>query len=162
MGTKTCISCGKARNTNKFSQNFKLKNGKPGFRNVCRDCDSLRKKKFISSTPYTYLTKVHTQSKSKRSKDMEWLITAEDLHDLWDEQGGRCALSGIFMTYGKDGNGVKEFNASIDRIDSSKPVYSRTNVQLVTYRVNIMKHTLTEDLLLWWCRNLIAKHDKID
>ena len=22
MGTKTCISCGKARNTNKFSQNF--------------------------------------------------------------------------------------------------------------------------------------------
>ena len=25
MGTKICISCGKARNTNKFSQNFKLK-----------------------------------------------------------------------------------------------------------------------------------------
>ena len=53
MGTKICISCGKARNTNKFSQNFKLKNGQPGFRNVCRDCDSLRKNKFISSTPYT-------------------------------------------------------------------------------------------------------------
>ena len=29
------------------------------------------------------------------------------------------------------------------------------NIQLVCSRVNILKHSLSEDLLYWWCKNII-------
>ena len=35
--------------------------------------------------------------------------------------------------------------------------YVHGNVQLVAYRINIMKHTLSEDQLYWWVKNLVEK-----
>ena len=84
---------------------------------------------------------------------MEFTITKEDVVGLWDKQEGRCAISGVFLTHHKDGSGTKEYNASIDRISGEKG-YIYQNVQLVAYRINIMKHTLPEDMFYWWVKTI--------
>jgi len=72
---------------------------------------------------------------------------------LWYKQEGRCALSGVHLTHHVDGRGVKEFNASVDRINNDVH-YEPQNVQLVAYRINIMRHTLSEDMFWWWVKTI--------
>jgi len=101
---------------------------------------------------------LNVQLKSQRLKqDIEYGITTEDVIDMWEMQGGKCALSGMLMTHQRDGTygdrKKKEFNASIDRINPQGP-YVRENVQLVAARVNTMKHTLGEDMFMWWVKNI--------
>ena len=79
----------------------------------------------------------------------------EQLYILWDLQGGKCALSGVYLTW-QTGEGSQDFNASIDRKDPNKG-YIPENIQLVAFRVNVMKHTLGESEFYWWCKNIIAK-----
>ena len=62
------------------------------------------------------------------------------------------------MTWQKDGSGKKELNISIDRIDPHIG-YILGNIQLVTTRVNILKHSLTEDELYWWCKNIVVNKE---
>ena len=57
------------------------------------------------------------------------------------------------MTHHVDGRGTKEFNASIDRINPDLG-YAPQNIQLVAYRVNIMRHTLSVDMFWWWVKNI--------
>jgi len=82
---------------------------------------------------------------------------------LWKKQDGRCALSGVPLTFhqsGGYGDGKKgEFNASIDRINPSGP-YLPENIQLVAMRVNYMKNVLSEEMFFWWVRNLHDNYSK--
>ena len=71
---------------------------------------------------------------------------------------GKCALTGLFMTYHKDGSGTRGLNASIDRIDPDIE-YLVTNIQLVCSRANIIKHTLKEDELYWWAKNIVESKE---
>ena len=77
---------------------------------------------------------------------------------LWDKQNGRCALSGAFMTWHKGGE-KRNTNVSIDRIDPNIE-YVLPNIQLVCWRVNLIKHTMTEDELYWWCKNIVTHKEK--
>jgi hypothetical protein len=125
---------------------------------VCQQCVTLQRARKTSATPESYLRVLNVQLKSQRLKqDIEYGITTEDVIDLWEMQGGKCALSGMLMTHQRDGTygdrKKKEFNASIDRINPQGP-YVRENVQLVAARVNTMKHTLGEDMFMWWVKNI--------
>ena len=62
------------------------------------------------------------------------------------------------MTYHKDGGGKRDLNASIDRIDPDIE-YIVTNIQLVCSRANMMKHTLKEDELYWWAKNIVESKE---
>ena len=73
----------------------------------------------------------------------------------WERQGGKCALSGVRMTWAKDGKGRKEMNVSLDRINPDVGYVTKPmNVQLVCLRINLMKHTLEEHELHWWIQNI--------
>lgn len=63
-------------------------------------------------------------------------VTTEELFDLLEGQGGRCAISGLEMQ--RHGLAHNPFLASIDRIDSECG-YQAGNVQLVCLWVNKMK-----------------------
>lgn len=148
--TKVCSLCGKALDKSKF----------PAKRasNVCITCKSQQQESRISKSYENFLRNLHSQSKSgnthgTRSRDLLWDITSEDLTKMWEKQGGKCALSGVYLTHHKDGSGAKEYNASIDRISGEKG-YTVQNTQLVCYRINIMKHTLSEDLFYWWVKTI--------
>jgi len=127
-------------------------------RGVCQQCVTLQKAKKTSATPESYLQVLNTQLKSQRLKQgIQYDLTKEDVVDLWETQNGKCALSGVLMTHQRDGTygdrKKKEFNASIDRINPNGP-YVRQNVQLVANRINTMKHTLSQDMFMWWIKNI--------
>ena len=151
--SRLCTSCNKVR---KLSQFEKLKDG--SYRGVCIACQLAQRARKTSATPEAYLQMLNIQLKSHRSKqDIQYELTTEDVVDMWEAQGGRCALSGVLMTHHRDGalgdGKQKELNASIDRINPQGP-YVRENVQLVVNRVNTMKHTLGEDMFMWWVKNI--------
>jgi hypothetical protein len=146
-----CTSCNKVKLLSQFET---FKEGQ--VRGICQQCVTLQRARKTSATPESYLRVLNVQLKSQRLKqDIEYGITTEDVIDMWEMQGGKCALSGVLMTHQRDGTygdrKKKEFNASIDRINPQGP-YVRENVQLVAARVNTMKHTLGEDMFMWWVR----------
>jgi len=102
---------------------------------------------------------VYSKLKAAR-KDMEWDIDLDHVKCLWHKQEGRCALSGVFMTW-HGGEGRQDLNISIDRKNSDKG-YIIENVQLVTQRINTMKHTLGESEFYWWCKNVVHNKENAD
>ena len=124
----------------------------------CSTCRYTARRKAASATPQNFLTRSFGQLKHARMKKEKskkgWEITLEDVLELWELQKGRCALTGLFMTFHKDGSGRRDLNVSIDRIDPDVE-YLVTNIQLVCLRVNTIKHTLKEDELYWWCKNIV-------
>ena len=158
QGSRLCTSCNKVKLLSQF-ETFK-----DGFvRGLCQQCVTLQKAKKTSATPESYLQVLNTQLKSQRLKQgVQYDLTKEDVVDLWETQNGKCALSGVLMTHQRDGTygdrKKKEFNASIDRINPNGP-YVRQNVQLVANRINTMKHTLSQDMFMWWIKNI---HEHFD
>ena len=93
-----------------------------------------------------------------KKRGLAFEIDIDKVMQIWEEQRGRCALSGVLMQAAKDGKGRrgKDLNVSLDRIDQEKGyLYSPRNVQLVCLRVNFMKHTMEESDLFWWCQNIV-------
>jgi hypothetical protein len=72
-----------------------------------------------------------------KTKNLPFDITAHDLLDLYHEQEGCCAISGIpFDLTKSDVDGTPRFNTvSLDRIVPHKG-YIKGNVRLVCYQVN--------------------------
>ena len=152
--SRLCTSCNSFLPLDKFE--LYKKNG--AYRGVCRACVLAQRARKTSTTPQSYLKVLFIQLRSFRVRQgVEFLITEEDVCEIWEAQGGRCALSGVLMTHQRDGamagKEKKEFNASIDRINPAG-IYTRENVQLVTNRINTMKHTLGEEMFLWWVQNV--------
>tara|TARA_R110000787_G_scaffold225420_1_gene333357 strand:+ start:431 stop:904 length:474 start_codon:yes stop_codon:yes gene_type:complete len=150
---KICSDCNE-----KFpNKNFEVIHAKGNYaRSICISCKTQKANRKKSSSPKQYIQHLYTQAKSaRRDSGKEWKIKSSHLQECWTQQEGRCALSGVFMTWSKDGGGKKEKNISIDRI-SPHIGYIPSNVQLVCNRINILKHNLTEDDLYWWCKNIIT------
>ena len=77
-------------------------------------------------------------------------VDAEYLWDLFQRQGGLCALSGLALRLGK------RPTASLDRIDSALG-YVSGNVQWVHKDLNRMKQALPQGTFIWWCQQ-VARH----
>ncbi len=118
---------------------------------ICYKCEHRRKVVYRSKNPKSYLTRLFTALKSSRTKQGKYAfeVTREYVLGLWETQQGRCAITGIELTYDSADKDKKGSNMSIDRID---PVvgYVEGNVQLAAYRVNSMKSDMTEEQLARW------------
>ena len=155
MPKKICAKCKRDLPSDEYN---KTKSGNK--RATCRTCENAQRTARSSSSPYAYLKKVYSKLKYARAKEPEpltWNLEIEQLYELWDHQEGKCALSGVYLTW-QSGVGSQNFNVSIDRKDPNKG-YIPENIQLVAFRVNVMKHTLGESEFYWWCKNIIAKKE---
>ena len=153
METRKCGNC----KHQKPMDEFEVLNGK-WKRSICKRCRTTEQNKNRSASPEAYLSHLCTQlkySRNKKNPEMEWAIDPGDLAKIWDEQQGRCAISGVHMTHVKDGTGVHDFNVSIDRINPELH-YLPDNIQLVCLRINTMKHNLPEDQFFWWIKNIVT------
>lgn len=74
---------------------------------------------------------------------------------MYEAQGGCCALTGIQMTW-KTNAGRVQTNLSIDRI-SVLCGYTQDNVQLVCRMANIMKGELSQSDFVAVCRRVVEK-----
>lgn len=126
-------------------------------RKVCYECVELQRRSRVSASYESFLHHLWVRTKNRVSrKDApvnEFSITEDHLKNLWTDNDGRCALSGVHMTHHSDGGGRKDLNASVDRIDSEKG-YIPGNVQLVCTRVNLMRHSLSTSDFYWWVKTI--------
>ncbi len=116
---------------------------------ICRDCgveDS------IQGQVMCWLCYVKTLSNSHLNSRTLYQL----LLDKWEEQGGRCAYTGIELTPG--------VNTSIDHIlpKSLYPElkYTPSNLQWVHLIVNDMKGNRMPDDFVELCRQVVAYHDR--
>lgn len=81
-------------------------------------------------------------------------VGRDDLIQMYLDQHGKCALSGMPLVpefgIGKKNN----MRPSVDRIDSSLN-YTIDNVHIVAAIVNIMKNDMTRDQFVMWCRRVV-------
>jgi hypothetical protein len=84
-------------------------------------------------------------------------ITRDDLWRLWEAQHGKCALTGIAMTWAK--GKIQPTSISLDRIDSSLN-YTVDNVRFICHAVNAFKGVGSDDEMLVMARAIVAKADE--
>lgn len=92
------------------------------------------------------------RDRAKR-KNLPFNITKEYIKELWDKQNGKCAISGIDMTF-EQCNGRIPTNVSIDQINPNEG-YVIGNIQLVCMAVNQFKSDLNMEEVYMFCENII-------
>jgi hypothetical protein len=90
-------------------------------------------------------------------KNIVFNITIQQVWNLFIQQGQKCALSGVVLTF-DSASGVHDGNTSIDRIDNKRG-YTLDNIQLVDKRVNLMKKHMAEERFIELCRK-VHEHNR--
>lgn len=80
-------------------------------------------------------------------------LSVDILVDMYHQQDGRCALSGVEMTY-ITGQGRTPTNLSIDRIEAGG-LYIKENIRLVCNHVNTMRLDTSDTEFYWWCKRIL-------
>lgn len=91
-------------------------------------------------------------------KTYELNITMDYAWNLFVEQKGLCALSGLSLDF-PQGRKVHGGTASLDRIDSSRG-YVENNVQWLHKDINMLKGSRTDEKLISLC-NLVVNFKKL-
>lgn len=117
-----------------------------------------------------HINRVYLQTRynhTRRSKEMDFTITLDDIKCQYAKQDGKCALSRLQFTHNaytnskENSHNINKWNVSIDRIDSNKG-YTKDNIQLVCAIINRMKTDLDEKEFLLLCNDIaLANSDKI-
>ena len=103
--------------------------------------------------PKRVLGSIYNGAKRRsRKKGFGFNITKEDIQNLYIEQKGKCAITGIKMTFIAN----DKYKISLDRIDSSKG-YLKNNVQLLCWWVNRCKSNYSKHDLLVFAHGIIRK-----
>lgn len=162
-GQQTCRFCHVTKPLSEFYANGCFSDGVKRYRSRCKTCVL---EKATRDHPVVYLAKAAKRSANPknfistvlnhaaaRKQHLGFDIDLMYLLSVYERQQGRCALSGVPMTY-RAGSGRVPTNISIDRIDSRKG-YCRGNVQFVCDVVNRMKQDMSEAELRRWCRYIL-------
>lgn len=116
----------------------------------CKGCSSYENKVRPSFHREFRLADIESFEKNAAGRGFCWELSADTVPDLWKEQKGKCALSGIPL--------VKHPRTwSIDRIDSDKG-YEPANVQLVDKRLNMMKGAMAQEEFISLCIAVAESH----
>lgn len=120
-------------------------------RYCCKTCDKIRITAVRAKTPYSsFKLKMKRISGSKVGSN----IDASFLLTLWHRQEGKCALSGLPMTWVGSG----PTNISVDRINPKKG-YTKDNVRLLCWAVNSFKLTGSDEQMIEMARAVVAHAD---
>lgn len=156
-GSKKCFLCKEIKTIN---ENFYIKNGgSPS--SACKTCSLLLSKKrneeFHKGNLKLYLSKKASEAK-RRAKKYKWNfdIDSEFLLQVFSNQNGLCFYTKEEM---KEVPGY-ENSVSLDRIDSKKG-YTKDNVVLCSYKVNLLKNDLPLDKLFNFCEKILENKDCI-
>lgn len=113
------------------------------------------------------LSKTHYSSikYNAERRQIPFDVSIEDLWELFLDQGGYCALTGIPLVLVPQ---IKNSNvdwdiitASIDRKDSTKG-YTSDNIWWVHKEVNRLKNNYSLEELLFWCKLIVNTHGNPD
>lgn len=87
-----------------------------------------------------------------QKRNIPFLITPEDLIELYIKQNGICYYSGILLSLEtKNSRLDNPYKVSVDRIDS-KDSYNKNNIVLCCDYVNLMKFDKNKDFFIKMCK----------
>lgn len=159
-GNLLCHICGEYKDPNEFTYagdtKYKLRQNKDCRCNLCKS-----KQRKAAVTTYNDDVKLEKVLQRRwlgararaKDKSLPFTITKEDLLTIWKAQNGKCAISGLDMTYELE-KGRTYTNVSIDQISPSVG-YTVDNIQLVCMAVNQLKSDLDIDTVLLLCSAIL-------
>lgn len=158
-----CHKCGRFLPVSEFGkhQAYSYRDGHDA---RCRECrtqqSNERKKNYSDECALLKILQMRFLAAKDRAKkkNLPFTITKEYLKELWDKQDGKCAISGVKMTY-KQCNGRTPKNVSIDQINHKKG-YIPENIQLVCMAINQMKSDLEIEELYDFCEAILETKNK--
>lgn len=132
-----------------------------GSRNLGHELGSGRVSNLLASnrqdpdSPFRYFLR------KARSRGRGADLDAAFLQALWDDQQGRCSLSGIKMALPRnslawESNSHDPWKPSLDRIDPSLP-YRKGNVRFVTVLGNLARGRFSDADLVRFCAAVVEK-----
>lgn len=96
------------------------------------------------------LTQLNNIKNNASTRKIPFDLSGEYLWNLYLSQNRKCALSGLEIGF----IACRKGNASLDRIDSSKP-YIEGNVQWVHTNINYAKQSLSNEDFIALCKNVV-------
>lgn len=162
-GKLLCHNCGKYKDVNCFNHNPDARL-RDFHTTICTKCRVERNRQFESvredSSKLHKILNSRLLSARDRAKRHNWQfdLTLDYLFQLWEQQSGICALSGINMTYTRF-NGRTHTNVSIDRIDPTKG-YVKGNIQLVCMACNQIKSDMTDSQMYDFCKRIVNHYEQ--
>lgn len=81
-------------------------------------------------------------------------LSVTEVMELWEEQSGKCALTGVPMTFKRQVGTKFKTNLSLDRIEVGGP-YIKDNVRLVCTIANKMRLDMSDEELLFWSKRIL-------
>ena len=154
---KKCAKAGQLQPASCFGAR---KTASDGLQSNCRTCSHASISSSITRSVHAFITNLFNLAKGRAKRQgtpIDRTLEVEDWLAIYEAQDGKCALSGIEMTFTYDKNhptfnasakSIKwPFNISPDQIDAGKG-YVRGNVQFVCAQVNVMKAELPTQVLL--------------
>jgi hypothetical protein len=107
------------------------------------------------------LSRLINAAKSRsKTKDIPFNIDLEYMFNMYNEQGGKCCLSGREFYLGEATNKTASENSmSIDRIIPSKG-YTQGNVRLVVHHVNMAMSVFGLEAFLELAKDVKKHHEK--
>lgn len=103
-------------------------------------------------SPFRYYMKTAVQRKHECDIDLAYL------KELWEQQKGRCAYTGMLLRTRNHKTGRALIDvASLDRIDSSKG-YIKGNVQFVSAALNLAKSNLPDETFRFGLKKLFEAY----
>jgi hypothetical protein len=118
----------------------------------CRAFDKMKEvRTYVGNISDTFWSRI---MKSAKIRNHSFLITKEYAWELFEQQNGKCKLSGLDIKIEKSINrkkGQSNITASLDRIDSSLG-YIEGNIQWVHKDINYIKQDLNEDYFKKLCK----------
>jgi hypothetical protein len=94
------------------------------------------------------------------NREIAFDLTIEYAWSVFEEQKGKCALSGIDLFFGKNSEDRAGTTASIDRIDVNQG-YVTGNIQWVHKKVNIMRNVYSIEEYIDICRKVANHADRV-
>lgn len=131
---------------------------------MCRSCGCLRKRHGkasplwggygeISGMLWAMISGQCNKGKKAgytRRKGIAFTITIKEAWELFLTQNGKCALSGVELTFGECRGRRIPRTASLDRIDSHKG-YITGNIQWIHKTLNLMKQSFSQNVFVEQC-----------
>jgi len=170
---KRCHICGQIKHITEFYKHPTISR--------CKDCWNSYTRKKSKEPKYRARRKISLDvRKSKSPRDAlrcslynrsirinsnEPSITLDELMDLFQQQKGKCALSGITMTWG-NGKNTKNYrplptSMTMDRIDPPKGYVSK-NIRLVCHCFHSMRGQMSDTEMYEMMRRALQFIDKND
>ncbi len=149
---KPCFECGEMQSYLRLSyakQSLELKK-------VCKKCSNRKTdnchRGVYNGIPITWFNKFKT---SADVRNIPFNISIEDVFNLYNNQNGKCSLSGKEIGWSDFG---QKHTASLDRIDSNFG-YELNNIQIVHKDINFMKQSYSQDYFIEMCK-FVAENNK--